>query len=300
MGTTLNVALVPRGVSVDPSELSSVAAALSLQVARDFSPIWGVSATVTAFPSPKNVPLGYSPIFIEDPSKLPQGAGGVHLDNNNQPYALIELGAQWSLDASHELLELLVDPGGNRLHAGPLLQQAINLGQPVSQVQYLVEVADPVEDGSFGYQINGVLVSDFFTPNFYDAQAAPGVRYDFTGGVSGPLQVGINGYITWFDSSQTAWQLLNFADPTTGLLTPTIRNLSSTADFQDILNREGLRPAVDRVTHPISPDLKKSITPEHRAVREAKLAAAKSASNEHALGLEKEIESVIAYYRNKE
>jgi len=48
-----------------------------------------------------------------------KGAAGVHLDRNGQPFALVEYGqGWWSLTASHETLEMLADPWGNRLIAG--------------------------------------------------------------------------------------------------------------------------------------------------------------------------------------
>ena len=114
MSSVAHVALVPRSVKVDISDVANVAAALSIQILRDFGPIWGISATVSAFARPNDVPVGYWPIYIEEPNKLPEGAGGVHLDSRNQPYALIAVGEHWSLEASHECLEMLVDPFGNR------------------------------------------------------------------------------------------------------------------------------------------------------------------------------------------
>jgi hypothetical protein len=64
----------------------------------------------------------------------------------------------WSVTASHECQEMLADPFGNRLVSGP------SLAPDQGNVEYLVEVCDPVEDLGFAYLINGVLVSDFYTP----------------------------------------------------------------------------------------------------------------------------------------
>src|SRR5262249_6210312 len=86
MSTLLrNVALVPDdniGNAISASTLTRVAAALQKQATRDFGPIWGVSATVGAFASLDDVPLGYWPILIGQEG---QGGGGVHLNSNNQP-----------------------------------------------------------------------------------------------------------------------------------------------------------------------------------------------------------------------
>ena len=40
------------------------------------------------------------------------------------------------------------------------------------RVHYLVEVCDPCEDGKCAYYINGVLVSDFYTPDYFDPRQA--------------------------------------------------------------------------------------------------------------------------------
>lgn len=291
MSTNVHVALVPR-VEVPASEVSLVAAALSIQVARDFGPIWGISATVSAFPSPADVPVGYWPIYIMDPKTLPPDEGGVHLDRHKQPYALIKAEGQWSIDASHECLEMLVDPAGNKLHANRILDQAAKLGYPPRQVQYLVEVCDPIEDPKYGYDINGVLVSDFLTPHFYDPMAAAGVRYDFTGALSGPREVLDNGYISWIDPADNrVMQLTNFADDG-GVPQAQLVDLSEKQGFRSVLEREALRPAVDRVTHP--PEAQELLTEKHRSALEMRCHTVTEAARAHERALRSEIDDVLA------
>ncbi len=108
-----NVALVPDdniGNQLSSGDASKVAAALQKQVTRDFSPIWGVTATVDAFAGLDDVPLGYWPILVGNEG---QGGGGVHLDEDNQPYALVDFTPDWTITASHECLEMLADPFGS-------------------------------------------------------------------------------------------------------------------------------------------------------------------------------------------
>src|SRR5437763_707702 len=110
-----HVALVPDdniGGAISPSVLNKVAAALQKQATRDFSPIWEVNATVNAFSSLDDVPLGYWPILV---GREGQNGGGVHLDQDNQPYALVDFTPDWTVTASHECMEMLADPFGNRL-----------------------------------------------------------------------------------------------------------------------------------------------------------------------------------------
>jgi hypothetical protein len=66
-----------------------VSAAIQKQVSRDLSPIWEVQATVDAFDSLEDVPLGYWQIIIKDNIKF--NAAGIHLNRKNgQPFALVE------------------------------------------------------------------------------------------------------------------------------------------------------------------------------------------------------------------
>jgi len=292
MSSVAHVALVPRGAKVDISDVASVAAALSIQIVRDFCPIWGIAATVSAFAKPADVPVGYWPIYIEEPRKLPVGAKGVHLDRRNQPYALVEIGDQWSLDASHECLEMLVDPSGNRLHASPLLDAAVQMGLPQHQVEYVVEVCNPVEDAQYAYQINGVLVSDFFTPHYYGPAASGGLRYDYIGALSCPLQVLPNGFISWLDPvTGDTLQLQNFMGPDYRLH-PQVVNLSHSRLFQQVLEREAFRPAIDRVTE--TPDLKSCLSREQQLDFETSHRAVRHAAQIHARRMQEEIASVFA------
>ena len=199
------IAIVPDGsVDVSGSELSRVGAALQKQVARDFAPIWRRRASVDAFPSLEDVPLGYWPVVIV---RDVRNAAGVHLDNNGQPFALVEFGPDWSLTASHETLEMLADPFGSRLVAG----QSPKRGQ--GRVEFLVEVCDPCEAGEYAYSVNGLLVSDFYTPHFLDPVSAGAVRYSFTGAITAPRRVLPGGYLSWLEPvSGEWWQLQYFGE----------------------------------------------------------------------------------------
>ena len=196
----MHVALVSEMDASDLSfsELSTVSAAISKQIARDFGPIWGVNATVDAFPSLDDVPPGYWPVTIKanigDPT-----AAGFHTDKNGNPFALVQFSLSWSLTASHEVLEMLADPFGNRV---------VSSLSPVdnkTRVEILVEVCDPSEDSQFSYTIDGVAVSDFYTPRYLDPVTASGVRYGFTNALTKARQVLKGGYISFHDLTTDHW-----------------------------------------------------------------------------------------------
>src|SRR5438552_94485 len=117
MGLLKQVALVSQVPQLGLTEVTAVSAALQRQVTRDFGPIWEVAATVDAFDSLRHVPPGYWPIVVKRNIGF-DGAAGIHLDRNGQPFALVQFSDNWSLTASHECLEMLADPFGNRLIPG--------------------------------------------------------------------------------------------------------------------------------------------------------------------------------------
>ena len=196
---TAHIALVSQSSATPPESLMEVAAAVQRQIVRDFSPIWGVEASVQPFARLDQVPTGCWPIILRD--DLPgQNAVGLHLDDHGQPLALIQANNIWSLTASHEALEMLADPYGNRVIPGGSLRP----GQGV--VEYLVEVSDPVASVANGYSVNGILVSDFVTPEYFQHPApVPGTSYSFTGAVQRPRDVIQGGYVTWREPLSAHW-----------------------------------------------------------------------------------------------
>jgi hypothetical protein len=192
-----HVAIVPISPYAKEHEITVVAAALQKQVLRDFAPVWGVSATVDYFPTPESVPLGYWPLFIVEDAP----AVGTHIDHAGQPVAFVELGVSWSLPASHEVLEMLADPLGTRLVPGDA---------PVGdeRVEFLVEVCDPCQDPAYAYTVNGVLVSDFYTPAYFEPAFTQGSKYSFSGQLRTPRDVLPGGYLTWRNLTTGHWHQL--------------------------------------------------------------------------------------------
>lgn len=121
---TPHIALVPDSPSVTLADISPVASAIQKQVARDFGPIWAINATVDAFEKLEAVPIDYWWIIVCD--DLHPGGGGFHLDDHGQPIALVQADPGWELAASHEALEMLADPSGNRTIAGDPRLRCLN------------------------------------------------------------------------------------------------------------------------------------------------------------------------------
>jgi len=201
---TPHVALVPDSPSVALASVSAVAAAIQKQVTRDFGPLWQIHATVDAFENLEAVPVDYWPVIIRDDINEP-GAAGYHTDDHGQPFSLVQADPGWELTASHEVLEMLVDPFGNRTLAGTPPPGSPKPIAGFSRVVYLVEVCDPCEADKYAYEVNGIRLSDFITPHYYDPNGATGVQYSFRGSVKEPHTVLEGGYVSFGNPVDNHW-----------------------------------------------------------------------------------------------
>ena len=220
----MQVGLVDKTGGIEPTLLQDKAAALNIQVNRDLSQFWNVKASVSYLPSPAKIPAGVWPVFLV--KKLPPGEGGFHMDKHNQPYAEVIASTEsdeWTIDASHETLEMLVDPYGNRLQNSSSIDiKSGKIQDGTGEFAYLVEACDPCEADDYSYAIQGIAVSDFLTPHFYDPVQTPGTRYSFTGAIKAPRQILPGGYISWVNQEADELQQLLWVDPDTA---PIIKSL---------------------------------------------------------------------------
>ena len=197
MPVVRRLALVSNSRSVKLADLVPAAAALQTQVIRDFAPVWRRPATVTAYAKLEDIPLDAWPVIVGD--TIPYEAEGIHLDRDGHPFSLVKYSASWTLTSSHEVLEMLGDPMGNRLRSGPSPKP----GQ--GTVRFLVEVCDPSEAQEFAYEIDGVTVSDFYFPSFFDATPTAGKRYSFTNSITKPCSILRGGYLSWRERATNHW-----------------------------------------------------------------------------------------------
>lgn len=209
----MRIGLSSRSASVGLDDLTRVASAIAVQVARDAGPLWSISAIVSALADPDRVDPGIWPVEVVD--VVEDGLSGFHQTRHNQPFARVLAGTTWSLTASHEILEMLVDPSGNRLVAAPAVAIVDNdIQDAPGKFEYLLEVCDASEGPKNAYLIDGVLVSDFYTPNYFDPSGSAGARYSFSGNIKRPRQVLPDGYLTWFDAQTNSLrQVRHFGAP---------------------------------------------------------------------------------------
>jgi hypothetical protein len=254
---TDHIALVSLTGDISTRDLLRAGAAVQKQLTRDFTPIWGMRATLDTFDDLASVPSDYHPIVVfgrpeELVGQLEVAIGpeytarlvddferdrlsGLHLNAfTRQPFALVEASDAWSVTISHEVLEMIADPFGNRLVA------AAHPRDPRQRVKYLLEVCDPCQ--AIWYPVNGVPVSDFFTPRFFDPVGVPGNRYSFSGQIERPLQILDGGYLTWIDPEDSALYTLAADDPEPVQVASLLQLSRSTAPLRTVVDTNPRTP----------------------------------------------------------
>jgi hypothetical protein len=192
----IRIALTALTDRIRADELAAVAAALQMQVLRDFEPEWGVRAVIASV-SFESIPAGYIPLIVQDTLE-PESANGYHRTRNDDtPYILIPFGPNWPLAASHEVLRLLANPTGSAREPG----SSRMTGQ--GTVEYLIDVCAPCQDMASVYTIDGIGVSDFCTRSFF---GGIGPAFSFTGSVRRPFEPAANGVVTWLADDGLLYQ----------------------------------------------------------------------------------------------
>jgi len=203
----IKVAVLNASSVVNNADVPPVVTALQQQVHEDFAPVWGVDADLRIIASPNDLAVGEWLLAILDNSDQ-AGALGYHdLTDDGDPIGKVfaatdlQFGDQWSVTASHELLEMLADPNINLT----VFEEDDNGGR-----LYAYEVCDACEADELAYARNNVKVSDFVYPTWFESFREPNsAQFDFTQQISEPFQLLPGGYIGYYDvTSGTGWQQL--------------------------------------------------------------------------------------------
>jgi len=175
-----NKATVPLGVDFD-----LLIAAMQVYVDHEVAPVWGTPAKLVK--STNFVKGAWAMVFLDDadqpgalayhdltPDGLPESK--VFVKTTLENHDLV------SVSASHELVEMLVDPATNLMTTGP-----------DSKTIYAYESADPVEALSF--EVNGLAMSNFIYPAYFEDFRKPrSAQFDRLKKVTKPFQILSGGY----------------------------------------------------------------------------------------------------------
>jgi hypothetical protein len=203
--STIKISIINESTIVSDDEVIAAIADLQTQVSGDFAAAWGIDADLTFVPSGSQPPSGSWWLSILDNSDQ-AGALGYHdVTNEGLPLGKVfaatdkQFGTQWTVTASHELLEMLGDPD---INLTALVQSNDTTGR-----LYAYEVADACEADNYGYTIGNTLVSDFVFPAWFESFAAADAKLDQQGQIQKPFEILPGGYISVFDiTSSNGWQ----------------------------------------------------------------------------------------------
>lgn len=192
----LQIAVINESTASTDTDVQKMLPAFSQQWNTDLKQVWGVDDATFSF-----VPSGQQPaagswwiVFLDDSDQA--GALAYHdLTDEGLPISKVFVKtiladkASLSVGATHEMCEMAVDPWLNSAY------------QDLQGVFWAGEVSDPVEDDQYGYEIGGILVTDFVTPNWFGHQHAQ-TQIDFKGHATSAFEVLSGGYAQKFDPQQ--------------------------------------------------------------------------------------------------
>jgi hypothetical protein len=195
----IQIAVINEATAIGNTEIQKMLPAFTQQWNKDLQPVWGVEdATFRFFPTGQAPPVGSWWMVFLDNSDGPRALAYHDLTNDGLPLSKVFVktiladNASVSVGATHEICEMAVDPWLNSAYQDP------------DGVFWAAEICDPVEDDRYGYMIEGTLVTDFVTPNWFahmNAQAA----IDLRGHATAPFQALSGGYAQKFDPG-SGWQ----------------------------------------------------------------------------------------------
>jgi hypothetical protein len=188
-----NQAVTPMGVEFD-----ALIAAMQKFVDDHFAPVWGTPAELVK--SRGFLKGAWAMVFLE--STRPESLEGYHdVTPEGLPMSkvfvqnILKQKDQVSVAASHELAEMLVDPGANLYSTGPRKNRL-----------YDYEVADPVEELFF--DVDGIPMSDFVYPAYFESFHKKGsTRFDHMEKLKRPFELHVGGYQSFWSEGKerTAW-----------------------------------------------------------------------------------------------
>jgi hypothetical protein len=185
------IAIINESKDVKVPELRRAIAAIQAQVDRDFFPLWGWRAELIFEPKP--IPRHAMLLTV----KTQDSAGdlGYHFidgvprteiftrDAEGTPYP------EYCSTISHEVLEMIADPGVNLYARGFYTK---NRSHHKAWIPF--EICDPVENNL--YEIDGFSMSDFVVPEWYESERKIGsLKFSFLGSVRRPFALAPAGYI---------------------------------------------------------------------------------------------------------
>jgi hypothetical protein len=192
-GLTPTIACFNKATTPLGFKLGDLVAAMQIYIDEHVAPIWGTPAKLVE--STDFVKGAWAIVFLDNadqpgalayhdmtPEGLPESKVFVKTTLDNHDLV--------SVSASHELVEMLVDPATNMMTTGP-----------DAKTIYAYESADPVE--SLSFDVQGLSLSNFVYPSYFETFHKTGsVQFDHMNKVTKPFQILSGGYQIVFKSGK--------------------------------------------------------------------------------------------------
>ena len=191
-GIVPTIACVNQATTPLSVDLDELIAAMQEYVDKHVAPVWSTPARLVR--SSDFIKGAWGLVFLDDSDHA--DTLGIHdLTDEGLPLAKVfvratlKSGETVSVCASHELVEMLVDPAVNLLVVGP------------RRKLYAYESADPVEELSF--KVNNLPMSDFVYPSYFEAFRKPkSVQFDHLKKLKKPFEIHSGGYLSVFQNGK--------------------------------------------------------------------------------------------------
>ena len=212
---TIRVVVANHSTTISDENAAAGVAAIQKQLREDFGPVWNIDAELEFAGKDRlheSLPDHWGLVLVDDRSQSEQ-LGYHDLTASGMPLSTILVsqvpaGQDWTHAASHELMEMLADPGINlAIYSRP--------DETVHRI-YAHEVCDPCAAYEDGYVVAGRQVSNFVFPGwFHEPVGRKGrpradVRFDERGLIKAALELRPDGYIGLLDAGTFAWSVLRY------------------------------------------------------------------------------------------
>lgn len=199
------IALVKVTNLVTNGELIDFAMAMQVTLDRDFEPVWGFGANIVTVAAGQAIPPGAYPCYFLDDSDQADALGYHDVTPEGLPVMKIFVhsdildGLNWSVTASHEIFECLVDQDITQVVIATDAQGVVR--------GFAKEVADAPEDDQFAYHVGGILISAWVTPTWFDTAGKAPYTFPVIKEIDAPFKLAPGGYIGFYEvaPNPTSW-----------------------------------------------------------------------------------------------
>lgn len=193
------IVVINESTAIVDADVQKMIPAFDSQWNGDLNDNWGVGDAQFTFSPKANAPAAGSwwVVFLDD-SDQAKALAYHDLTNEGLPISKVFVKtiladkATVSVGATHEICEMAVDPWLNSAY------------QDDKGIFWAGEVCDPVEDDQYGYELSGILVTDFVAPSWFGYKDAK-PPMDLKKHAKAQFEVLTGGYAQYFDP-QKGWQ----------------------------------------------------------------------------------------------